>query len=1308
MADLKARFSLIDDMSEALSLIGDTGTSMLDDIERAGESVSAALDGIVNASSQTASSVDAVTRALSEASSETDNWTSAADNYDKSALEIVYTTEELAEMGLKVVDAYELAQEQFEMCETAASELSAVLEESSSSHETLAASINTADNALQELKESGKASEEALAALNEAENYATEAFENLEEAQKNANSAMEQYDAVITSGTTDTKELAAAAETAASAAEKLAVANQNAEKASEQLSAATDNATKSAEESGEKGVDAITAISETLIAKNLTEKVLEISGSVYELTEAFSEAEKTVVNATGATGDSLQRLDASLMNSFANQSGDLNTAAAAIGEINTRLGITDETLTVVTNDFLDYSRITGTDVVGSVQNVTKVMNRWNIEQENTTGILDKLAYEAQVSGISVDNLSSTLITGASTFQALDMSLDSSIALLGDLELYGMNSSTALTALRIAVTKFAEDGVQAGPAIRDAINEIASLKDESEATGIAIEIFGKRAGVEMANAIRSGAISVETFNNNLDVAEGTLKKTADAAETVGEKWDKSSNKLKAAFSTALSPAVESVSEGLARVTGAIGDFLSEHPMLTKAIAAIAAGLAAGTIALTAYTVATTVAIPAITAFGTALNAALGPIGWIAGGVTLLVGGISLLSGAFSDNKKEIEDYNGTMSECAEEISNTQAAYEKAVEMYGENSSAAKELSENLETLNAQFEKGGGMVSVYAEQADKVSESMKQLSDSQKKAYEEIDRTETAGLSAVAMLSALSEQSNHTNADLDLMSNYADYLNDEFNCDINVNYNTGELTGFNPEIIAGAVIEAANDERYQKAVQKLSGAEFQDGYIKAKVGVQELQKELDKLNAEKLEKNSITTFTDPSVAANMRDSVAIESDIQNVTKAIETYKATIAEAEAEINSYGAIIDSTGAFTENYYKILDKLIESQSNATDGTIQSASALSDEEAGIKAAAEAWQSYETQINNLAEAYNEAYEAAYESLTGQFDLFETVSTESADYMNSTVANAQAALDSQLEYWTSYSTNIEVLKNTSAEDLGITKENYNDLMAYVQGGSEEAAGLAASMVAEIQAGQTESVTELAKTIGEISTKQQEISEMTADWVTGFSEQMNQLVDKMDSTIDNLNLSQEATTAAKKTIKSYADAILAGGQDAVTAAKSVADQVAAALSSANTNINIGVTGNVPGHASGTTNAEEVFIAGENGPELIVGKAGSTVFPTSETDRIISAIGSKDNRVIAQLPERKVSAENTSNSPTIGSAESKHITLEIAGSGSIGLSGGSDKAQVLEIIQENLKPVLVGILESEIYEEGELNYEY
>lgn len=197
---------------------------------------------------------------------------------------------------------------------------------------------------------------------------------------------------------------------------------------------------------------------------------------------------------------------------------------------------------------------------------------------------------------------------------------------------------------------------------------------------------------------------------------------------------------------------------------------------------------------------------------------------------------------------------------------------------------------------------------------------------------------------------------------------------------------------------------------------------------------------------------------------------------------------------------------------------------------------------------------------------------------------------------------------------------------------------------QSGSEEAAGLAASMAEAINSGNADAVAELANTVGEVSAKQQEIAAMTADWQTDFTAQMDAIEKEMQETIDGMDLSEEASAAASSTISSYADQIRAGKSGAVAAAQEVANAVTAALSSANTTVNVRVntSGSVPGHASGTTNAESVFlageegpelvarpaatyatgttdsadyfIAGENGPELIVGQQGSTVFPTGE----------------------------------------------------------------------------------------------
>lgn len=210
---------------------------------------------------------------------------------------------------------------------------------------------------------------------------------------------------------------------------------------------------------------------------------------------------------------------------------------------------------------------------------------------------------------------------------------------------------------------------------------------------------------------------------------------------------------------------------------------------------------------------------------------------------------------------------------------------------------------------------------------------------------------------------------------------------------------------------------------------------------------------------------------------------------------------------------------------------------------------------------------------------------------------------------------------------YTANIETLKGTSYQDLGITEDNYKALMSYVQDGSEQAAGLAASMVSAINSGNKDAVSKLANTLADVTAKQDAAAQATADWVTDYEGQLDEFQSKMEQTVDDLDLSDEAGKAAKDTIAEYVQKLKDGKKDAVAAAKDVAASVALALQNSTTYTPPTTTPTVPGHAGGTTDAEDIFVAGENGPELIVGKQGSTVFPTEETDRIIDALNGIDD---------------------------------------------------------------------------------
>lgn len=1362
MANLTAKFQLIDEMSQKLEGIAVTGEAMLDNLESAGDAASAALDGISSSASSVESSLDGATSILEkynaaadDAAQKTDYWTNAVGGYDKAMMEATYSTQELVDMGVKSTAALDDLNDMMALCEKSSDELSKSVEASAGIHDELTASIKKTGDQLDDLMQNEKLSAETKDELKAASDAAAEALKELAQAQLDADAAMQNYQQVMASGTEDLDKLEAAAEQAGHAAESLAAANGKASDATDALAKSTQKASDEADKASKTGAEAVETIAQALAAAGITATIKEITSAVYDLTDTYSNAEKIIVNATGATGDALDSLGASMLKAYSGNDDALDAVAGAVGEINTRLGYTGDTLSDVTGQFLDFADITGQDVVGSVQLVTKVMNKWGEDSSKLPNVLDDLAYAGQISGLSVTTLSNTLITGASSLQEMGLSLENAIGLLAKMELYGVEGTSTITAMRTAVKNFAADGLDAQEALQDTITEIANMKDSSEATTKAVEVFGSKVGVDFARAIRDGAITTDTLTGSLDEAAGTLEKTAAAGESLSEKWEKANNKMNVAFTQTLEPTIHDASAELAELYGNVGDFLSEHPNVVKALTAVGTGLAtvAGVSASFVFASSTVKAfVSAISSFAPGLLVA-------AAAVTALTAAVTMLGDKYEDTYDEAMSMTATTAAQTKELESLKEQYDKACRTYGDTSDQASTLKYRIDELSASLDNNGQSVDEYVAQIDAVISKHDDLIDSFGSSTQTIHDSEVENLALAAQLDALASSTGNSTEKQAQMEAIIDELNSSID-GLNLTYE--DLTSNQSKAIAN-VKEMAK----QQAEQELKTEKYQEyvDLLKEQATQQEAIKENDAAIAAAQER--------VNEAQKIYEDYIAELYAQDPT-GMATISAQWSEQAANLNAANEELqkyqDKQGELqktlddTNDRLEVIDKYYNQQA-------EDAKAAGDEIVSAQeAVSQAYSDVRSDVEKLCEAYNTAYEAAKDSFEGQFGLFDEASTKSEDYLNSNVKAAQAALDSQLNYWNTYTANIETLKATSADDLGITEENYKALMSYVQDGSEQAAGLAASMVSAINSGNKDAVSKLANTLADVTAKQDAAAQATADWVTDYEGQLDEFQAKMEGTVDALDMSDEAGKAAKDTIAEYIQKLKDGKKDAVAAAKDVAASVALALQNSTTYTPSATpTTTVPGHAGGTTDAENVFIAGENGPELIVGKQGSTVFPTEETDRILQAISG----ISLDIPDRSspesmlsgilskaydvVSGKNSDLSaidaaytgvessvarpaaayssvldsaplnvqPAANAAVSgaqnaqsapgetvKKIILELVGKGSVEVSCGSGSGMtandVLEMITDNVKPVLMGILKQEIFEEGQLSYEY
>ena len=367
---------------------------------------------------------------------------------------------------------------------------------------------------------------------------------------------------------TDARDKATAAETRAATAAtdtqaKLNDLNREIDKNAQYLDEAknsADGTAKSIDNYGNEVKDAgekTSTFKDTLMALLSSKAVIDVLTAVGEAIKAIAidmdEASAVIVKATGATGETLNQLNASARSVFWNtgEAESITDVADIIGELNTRLGLTGTELEYVAGKFIDYADVTGVNAKDAVQELTRVMRAYNLNTDDTVGLMDKLVVAAQKSGINVSTLADQLITGQASFQQLGYSLDDAVGLLSAMEYNGVNATTALTGLRSATSKLAQEGKSGREAINELFETIKNAKTDAEASTIAIDYFGERGGAALATALRDGRLELDEWTTALDASSGALSRTATASDTMAEGWQKLKNQLSAGVGDALS-------------------------------------------------------------------------------------------------------------------------------------------------------------------------------------------------------------------------------------------------------------------------------------------------------------------------------------------------------------------------------------------------------------------------------------------------------------------------------------------------------------------------------------------------------------------------------------------------------------------------------------------------------------------------------------------------------------------------------------------------------------------------------------
>lgn len=294
----------------------------------------------------------------------------------------------------------------------------------------------------------------------------------------------------------------------------------------------------------------VSKVGETL-TKNVTTPLTAAAAAGVAAFSAVDEGVDTIVTATGASGEALDGLVASYETIATSIPEELGDVASAVGEVNTRFHTTGEELEGQTTLFLQFAKITGGDVVSSVDSADKVLKTFGKTSDDASGLLGMVAKAAQDTGINAQGLMDDVLANSATFKELNFSLEESVNFMALLDENGVESGTALAGLKKAVVNLTDAGMSESEALQTVIDKIKNAGSETEALTIAQETFGTKGAAEMATAIREGRLSLDdlsasmadystvvtdTYNNTMDGVDGATT-AANAAKiamsTLGE-------------------------------------------------------------------------------------------------------------------------------------------------------------------------------------------------------------------------------------------------------------------------------------------------------------------------------------------------------------------------------------------------------------------------------------------------------------------------------------------------------------------------------------------------------------------------------------------------------------------------------------------------------------------------------------------------------------------------------------------------------------------------------------------------------
>jgi len=965
---------------------------------------------------------------------------------------------------------------------------------------------------------------------------------------------------------------------------------------------------------GSKASQAFISVHEALVAAGVAKALKEIYDAFMACLDASVEFESVMTGVSKTTDMSDSELSA-MSDSIKELSTEIPVTTSELGAVAETAG----QLGIAKDDLLDFSTVMAE--LGTATNMTS---------DEAATMLAQFANITQMDPSYYDELGSTIVDLGNNFatteqriteMAQGIAASGSLAGMSEADMAGL--SAAVSSLGIETQMGSTSISTLISTLMTAVETGEDLDEYARIANMSADEFSKAWGEDAAGALASfvtglsdtsriGSSAIVTLND-LGITETRMQRTilslsnsgdllTNAISDANQAWSDNTaltteagkryattasqqtmmkdayNNLKIAVGDNYTPVLQKLYAVEKDVLKGLTSFVEENPALVKAVGAFFAVLGTVIAALAAYTVAAKVAIAFSAAFATVTGAALWPILAVTGAIAGITAGIVALVSAANEgipSVKELTEASRAMSETMDTATDT---YNDTVTATLAAYNVADTYIDKLEEMqaagintNEEHKQYHNTLALLCQVVPELADSIDLETDTITGGTDAL-RANTEAWKQNAMQQAYQDQLT------ELYKSYSAVL-------VEAEENSIGLTK------AQYDLDAAN-QKYSDTVNKMDSL-----YAEAATKAAEYNKEYSGMT-------DATNFL-------TQEYYDLENSLYDVNDEIYT-------AEKSAKNYQKAIDEDKESTEEAKEQIDLATEAVNNLMEATGEGADATAESAQQEKDLQAVIADVTSQMTQLSDAYAKAYDAAYESVSGQYDLW-----DEADKVVATSAGSiNAALESQVTYWQNYNANLQALSDRSADIAGLS-----DVIASFADGSADSVNAIAGMAGASD----EQLRAMVDNWKALQTEQSNASGSIADLKTDFTTTMNELQKELASDIDAMDLGAEAADSGKATIQGFIN----GATGLLPQVQAAYARVAQAAKNALSTGAGGTAGEIPGYAVGTQSAAPGFaLVGENGPELVYFNGGEQVMTAEETEAAKNGYSASDLQAVAFSP--------------------------------------------------------------------------